>query len=149
MLHCNTVKCVLLHTPRRRFRLLFVHTDVPTEVDNYHSLFPLEPLPPPNRLQKTSSFNYITSCYKAVNSKDDLPYCLRRIHGREVGWSHGALLRVPAGMASFTCQVLCVFRVQADEHQVYDAGGHVEEDPALKLCHAQRGLHHQGLRRPL
>ncbi|XP_072567465.1 PAN2-PAN3 deadenylation complex subunit PAN3 [Paramormyrops kingsleyae] len=55
--------------------------DVPTEVDNYHSLFPLEPLPPPNRLQKTSSFNYITSCYKAVNSKDDLPYCLRRIHG--------------------------------------------------------------------
>ncbi|XP_064413913.1 PAN2-PAN3 deadenylation complex subunit PAN3 isoform X2 [Latimeria chalumnae] len=53
----------------------------PSEVDNYHSLFPLEPLPPPNRLQKTSNFGYITSCYKAVNSKDDLPYCLRRIHG--------------------------------------------------------------------
>ncbi|XP_030130661.4 PAN2-PAN3 deadenylation complex subunit PAN3 isoform X7 [Taeniopygia guttata] len=54
---------------------------VPAEVDNYHSLFPLEPLPPPNRIQKTSNFGYITSCYKAVNSKDDLPYCLRRIHG--------------------------------------------------------------------
>ncbi|XP_060755800.1 PAN2-PAN3 deadenylation complex subunit PAN3 isoform X2 [Neoarius graeffei] len=54
---------------------------VPTEVDSYHSLFPLEPLLPPNRLQKTSNFSYITSCYKAVNSKDDLPYCLRRIHG--------------------------------------------------------------------
>uniref|UniRef100_A0A8C9VED1 Poly(A) specific ribonuclease subunit PAN3 n=1 Tax=Scleropages formosus TaxID=113540 RepID=A0A8C9VED1_SCLFO len=54
---------------------------VPSEVDNYHSLFPLEPLPPPNRIQKTSNFNYITSCYKAINSKDDLPYCLRRIHG--------------------------------------------------------------------
>ncbi|XP_044872784.1 PAN2-PAN3 deadenylation complex subunit PAN3 isoform X3 [Mauremys mutica] len=40
-----------------------------------------EPLPPPNRIQKTSNFGYITSCYKAVNSKDDLPYCLRRIHG--------------------------------------------------------------------
>uniref|UniRef100_A0A8C9T2Y5 Poly(A) specific ribonuclease subunit PAN3 n=1 Tax=Scleropages formosus TaxID=113540 RepID=A0A8C9T2Y5_SCLFO len=53
---------------------------VPSEVDNYHSLFPLEPLPPPNRIQKTSNFNYITSCYKAINSKDDLPYCLRRIH---------------------------------------------------------------------
>ncbi|KTG35665.1 hypothetical protein cypCar_00000071 [Cyprinus carpio] len=53
---------------------------VPSEVDSYHSLFPLEPLPPPNRLQKTSNFSYITSCYKAVNSKDDLPYCLRRIH---------------------------------------------------------------------
>ncbi|XP_019379781.1 PREDICTED: PAB-dependent poly(A)-specific ribonuclease subunit PAN3 isoform X5 [Gavialis gangeticus] len=54
---------------------------VPTEVDSYHSLFPLEPLPPLNRIQKTSNFGYITSCYKAVNSKDDLPYCLRRIHG--------------------------------------------------------------------
>ncbi|KAF3825916.1 hypothetical protein GH733_006743 [Mirounga leonina] len=40
-----------------------------------------EPLPPPNRIQKSSNFGYITSCYKAVNSKDDLPYCLRRIHG--------------------------------------------------------------------
>uniref|UniRef100_A0A8C3AUT4 PAN2-PAN3 deadenylation complex subunit PAN3 n=1 Tax=Cyclopterus lumpus TaxID=8103 RepID=A0A8C3AUT4_CYCLU len=55
--------------------------DVPSEVDSYHSLFPLEAVPPPNRMQKTSNFNYITSCYKAVNSKDDLPYCLRRIHG--------------------------------------------------------------------
>ncbi|KAK1340752.1 hypothetical protein QTO34_017145 [Cnephaeus nilssonii] len=54
--------------------------DMP-EVDSYHSLFPLEPLPPPNRIQKSSNFGYITSCYKAVNSKDDLPYCLRRIHG--------------------------------------------------------------------
>uniref|UniRef100_A0A8C7DFX4 Poly(A) specific ribonuclease subunit PAN3 n=1 Tax=Oncorhynchus kisutch TaxID=8019 RepID=A0A8C7DFX4_ONCKI len=56
------------------------NTGVPSEVDSYHSLFPLEPVPPPNRLQKTSNFSYITSCYKAVNSKDDLPYCLRRIH---------------------------------------------------------------------
>lgn len=56
---------------------------VPAEVDSYHSLFPLEPLPPPNRIQKTSNFGYITSCYKAVNSKDDLPYCLRRIHGEK------------------------------------------------------------------
>ncbi|XP_067107718.1 PAN2-PAN3 deadenylation complex subunit PAN3 [Osmerus mordax] len=54
---------------------------VPSEVDSYHSLFPLEPVPPPNRMQKTSNFSYITSCYKAVNSKDDLPYCLRRIQG--------------------------------------------------------------------
>ncbi|XP_045149951.1 PAN2-PAN3 deadenylation complex subunit PAN3 isoform X2 [Echinops telfairi] len=54
---------------------------VPSEVDSYHSLFPLEPLPPPNRIQKSSNFGYMTSCYKAVNSKDDLPYCLRRIHG--------------------------------------------------------------------
>ncbi|GAB5566251.1 PAN2-PAN3 deadenylation complex subunit PAN3 isoform X3 [Prionailurus iriomotensis] len=58
-----------------------IQSAVPTEVDSYHSLFPLEPLPPPNRIQKSSNFGYITSCYKAVNSKDDLPYCLRRIHG--------------------------------------------------------------------
>lgn len=61
------------------------YSAVPTEVDSYHSLFPLEPLPPPNRIQKSSNFGYITSCYKAVNSKDDLPYCLRRIHGKEDG----------------------------------------------------------------
>ncbi|KAM8976823.1 PAN2-PAN3 deadenylation complex subunit PAN3 isoform 2-T2 [Pelodytes ibericus] len=54
---------------------------VPAEVDSYHSLFPLEPLPPPNRIHKSSNFGYVTSCYKAVNSKDDLPYCLRRVHG--------------------------------------------------------------------
>ncbi|CAI9603947.1 unnamed protein product [Staurois parvus] len=54
---------------------------VPAEVDSYHSLFPLEPLPPPNRIHKTSNFGYITSCYKAVNNKDDLTYCLRRVHG--------------------------------------------------------------------
>lgn len=63
-------------------------TDVPSEVDSYHSLFPLEPLPPPNRMQKTSNFSYITSCYKAVNSKDDLPYCLRRIHGKNMHSPH-------------------------------------------------------------
>lgn len=62
------------------------YSAVPTEVDSYHSLFPLEPLPPPNRIQKSSNFGYITSCYKAVNSKDDLPYCLRRIHGKEDGF---------------------------------------------------------------
>ncbi|XP_043929204.1 PAN2-PAN3 deadenylation complex subunit PAN3 [Protopterus annectens] len=54
---------------------------IPTEVDSYHSLFPLEPLPPPNCIQKTSNFGYITSCYKVISSKDDVPYCLRRIHG--------------------------------------------------------------------
>ncbi|CAJ0954885.1 unnamed protein product [Ranitomeya imitator] len=54
---------------------------VPAEVDSYHSLFPLEPLPPPNRIHKSSNFGYITSCYKAVNGKDDLTYCLKRVHG--------------------------------------------------------------------
>uniref|UniRef100_H2ZDN5 Poly(A) specific ribonuclease subunit PAN3 n=1 Tax=Ciona savignyi TaxID=51511 RepID=H2ZDN5_CIOSA len=52
---------------------------VPSEVDNYHSLFPLEPTPE-NPLQKSSTFGFVTSCYKAIKYKDGLPYCLRRIH---------------------------------------------------------------------
>ncbi|CAB1341004.1 unnamed protein product [Coregonus sp. 'balchen'] len=61
-----------------RQELINRHLITMAQIDH---LFPLEPVPPPNRLQKTSNFSYITSCYKAVNSKDDLPYCLRRIHG--------------------------------------------------------------------
>ncbi|KAK3100528.1 hypothetical protein FSP39_021365 [Pinctada imbricata] len=54
--------------------------DIPTEVDNYHNLFPLEP-PLANPMQKSARFGYPTTCYKAVNTKDGLTYCLRRIHG--------------------------------------------------------------------
>ncbi|XP_078494420.1 PAN2-PAN3 deadenylation complex subunit pan3-like [Ciona intestinalis] len=53
---------------------------VPAEVDNYHSLFPLEATPE-NPLQKSSTYGFVTSCYKAIKYKDGLPYCLRRIHG--------------------------------------------------------------------
>lgn len=66
------------------FTFVFYLLGVPAEVDSYHSLFPLEPLPPPNRIHKSSNFGYITSCYKAVNNKDDLTYCLRRVHGENV-----------------------------------------------------------------
>lgn len=54
--------------------------DIPQEVDNYHYVCPLEaePLHP---LQKSSTFGYHTSVYKATNTKDGLTYCLRRIHG--------------------------------------------------------------------
>ncbi|XP_006820509.1 PAN2-PAN3 deadenylation complex subunit pan3-like [Saccoglossus kowalevskii] len=56
------------------------YPDLPTEVDNYHTLCPLEPIPT-SPLEKSSTFGYVTSCYKAVNSKDGKTYCLRRIHG--------------------------------------------------------------------
>nr|XP_039255415.1 PAN2-PAN3 deadenylation complex subunit pan3-like [Styela clava] len=55
-------------------------TSVPAEVDNYHSLFPLEPIVD-TPMQKSSTFSFVTSCYKAIKYKDGLPYCLRRIHG--------------------------------------------------------------------
>uniref|UniRef100_A0A8C4QRZ1 PAN2-PAN3 deadenylation complex subunit PAN3 n=1 Tax=Eptatretus burgeri TaxID=7764 RepID=A0A8C4QRZ1_EPTBU len=54
--------------------------DIPAEVDNYHSLFPLEP-PQTSPMQKSNTFGYTTTCYKAISSKDCMPYCLRRIHG--------------------------------------------------------------------
>ncbi|XP_074649984.1 PAN2-PAN3 deadenylation complex subunit pan3-like [Tubulanus polymorphus] len=54
--------------------------DIPVRVDNYESLYPLEP-PPSNSLHKSSTFGYPTTCYKAHNTKDGLIYCLRRIHG--------------------------------------------------------------------
>ncbi|KAK3752608.1 hypothetical protein QZH41_018813, partial [Actinostola sp. cb2023] len=53
---------------------------VPKEVDNYHSLCPLEPLDTPTD-QGQRTFGYMTTCYKAVNSKDGLLYVLRRVHG--------------------------------------------------------------------
>jgi len=55
---------------------------IPAEVDNYHSLFPLEAVPD-NPLQKSNTYGFVTSCYKAIKYKDGLPYCLRRIHGSE------------------------------------------------------------------
>lgn len=80
-MNCILFKESVLKAVSVHLCLLVFSADVPSEVDSYHSLFPLEQLPPPNRMQKTGNFSYITSCYKAVNSKDDLPYCLRRIQG--------------------------------------------------------------------
>lgn len=61
----------------------FSSSAIPAEVDNYHSLFPAEPISD-NIQQKSSTFGFVTSCYKAIKSKDGLPYCLRRIHGERV-----------------------------------------------------------------
>lgn len=55
-------------------------SSVPAEVDNYHSLFPLEQITD-TPMQKSNTFSFVTSCYKALKYKDGLPYCLRRIHG--------------------------------------------------------------------
>ncbi|XP_071050850.1 PAN2-PAN3 deadenylation complex subunit PAN3 isoform X2 [Onthophagus taurus] len=55
------------------------YPDLPQEVDNYHDLCPLEPIPN-NTLQK-AHLGYQASMYKATNVKTGLRYCLRRIHG--------------------------------------------------------------------
>ncbi|KAK9722665.1 Pan3 Pseudokinase domain [Popillia japonica] len=53
--------------------------DLPHDVDSYHELCPLEPIPN-NSLHKTH-LGYQASMYKATNIKTGVRYCLRRIHG--------------------------------------------------------------------
>ena len=54
--------------------------DLPSEVDNFTGLCPLEP-PLNSPLHKSSTFGYVTTVYKAVNIKTGQHMCLRRIHG--------------------------------------------------------------------
>ncbi|XP_025832537.1 PAN2-PAN3 deadenylation complex subunit PAN3 [Agrilus planipennis] len=53
--------------------------DLPPEVDNYHELCPIEPIPS-NPLHK-AHLGYQASMYKATHVKTGTRYCLRRIHG--------------------------------------------------------------------
>ncbi|XP_037907770.1 PAN2-PAN3 deadenylation complex subunit PAN3 isoform X2 [Hermetia illucens] len=51
------------------------NSNLPIEVDNYHSLYPLEPETlHPKLIQQSST-------YKATNSSTGIKYCLRRLHG--------------------------------------------------------------------
>lgn len=54
-------------------------SDLPAQIDHYHDVCPLEP-----QGQKSVTFGYPTSVYKAINSKNGFTYCLRRIHGKFV-----------------------------------------------------------------
>lgn len=51
---------------------------LPEEVDNYRHLLSLES---PTMKKPSTSLVYVTSCYKAINVKDGLTYCLRRVQG--------------------------------------------------------------------
>lgn len=53
------------------------YPDLPQEVDNYHELFPLEPIN--NSMHKTHLGHQSASMYKATHIKSGLHYCLRRI----------------------------------------------------------------------
>lgn len=50
-------------------------TGLPSDVDTYHSLVPLETNPVVQKIPQ------IASTYKATNSADGMKYCLRRLHG--------------------------------------------------------------------
>jgi len=49
--------------------------DLPIEVDNYHSLMPLESLP----IHPKMSLQF--SSYRATHGATGIKYCLRRLHG--------------------------------------------------------------------
>ncbi|XP_011300214.1 PAB-dependent poly(A)-specific ribonuclease subunit PAN3 [Fopius arisanus] len=55
--------------------------DLPTEVDNYHELCPLEPIHKP----ASTVLGYQTSTYKATSLKNGTRYCLRRVHDFRLG----------------------------------------------------------------
>jgi len=59
--------------------------DLPTEIDNYHELCPLKPVPT-NPMHKSQLLGYPTSTYKATNTKTGVRYCLRRVHGEDYCW---------------------------------------------------------------
>lgn len=56
------------------------YSHLPTSVDNFTHLCPLEP-PPPTPLHKSHTFGYVTSVYKGTNTKNGQYVTLRRIHG--------------------------------------------------------------------
>ncbi|TRY78299.1 hypothetical protein TCAL_01718 [Tigriopus californicus] len=58
------------------------HPGVPSEVDNFKELCPLESVPQsPTMKNKSHTFGYYTTVYKAANMKTGVLVCLRRIHG--------------------------------------------------------------------
>ncbi|XP_066910079.1 PAN2-PAN3 deadenylation complex subunit pan3-like isoform X1 [Clytia hemisphaerica] len=52
---------------------------LPENIENYHSLHPLEDIK--SQISGQRLFGYTSTCYRVVNSKDGLHYCMRRIHG--------------------------------------------------------------------
>ncbi|CAA9997558.1 unnamed protein product [Nesidiocoris tenuis] len=63
---------------RAHNKAAFSQNNLPLEVDNYHELVPLEPLP---SIAKPHLIPYTTSTYKATHMRTGVRYCLKRVHG--------------------------------------------------------------------
>lgn len=57
---------------------IYIISDIPNEIDNYHSLYLLEPLAIHQKLPLPSS------TYKATHNSTGFKYCLRRLHGTKI-----------------------------------------------------------------
>lgn len=57
-------------------KIFYLILDIPSEIDNYHALFLLEPLAIHQKLPLPSS------TYKATQISTGIKYCLRRLHGK-------------------------------------------------------------------
>lgn len=55
-------------------------TRFPQAMERYYALCPLEPIDT-SAEPRLGSLGFATTCYKAINSKDNLVYMLRRVHG--------------------------------------------------------------------
>ena len=55
------------------------HPGLPSQVDNFTNLCPLESIPG-NLMQKSHTFGYITTVYKATNIKEGQYVAMRRVH---------------------------------------------------------------------
>lgn len=51
------------------------HLELPMELENYHSLTPVEPMPVSLKMP------VVATMYRATHSTTGVKYCLRRIHG--------------------------------------------------------------------
>lgn len=69
----NTISNLILDTAE------IAQHALPMEVDNYHSLYPLETLPV---LPLHAKLTLPSSTYKATHSATGVKYCLRRLHGK-------------------------------------------------------------------
>lgn len=56
-------------------------TNLPDELQGYHTLVPLEPNLPPNERKKVAG-NWHTTAYRAISSNDGLAYCLLRVESK-------------------------------------------------------------------
>lgn len=130
-------------------------SDIPSEIDNYHSLYLLETLAIHQKLPLPSS------TYKATHISTGIKYCLRRLHGTKRKtktknihfWKryidllmfdvfvHFLVLSMPSVLLLLL--LLSLLRFSITVHQMHGRRRSVEKVPTFKCCPTKRSVHHQ------